>query len=179
MKTEIKAGVLISLSYFLWLLAEFKLGLHSYRIDYYPFVFWLAFILPIAGIYLTIRYARDKEHAGKINFLQSLLSGLKITAVISAVIPLLSWLYVSVINPTYFPAMKAQQENMIEDLNLSSSTEKEALIRELAISYFPASFLFRQFLIILISSIFLSLIIAALIKKEHIPGGTQKNVGHG
>lgn len=165
MKTELKAGIFISLAYFIWLLSEFKLGLHSSKIDYYEFIFWMALIIPVTGIYLTLRYLRNKEFKGKINFMQGFLSGIKITGVISILIPVLSWLYVSAINPTFFPAMKDHQEKMIEDLNISSVIEKESLKNEIAIKNSIASYLLRQFSFVLISGTLITIICAIFIRK--------------
>ena len=166
MNSEIRSGIAISVAGFLWLLLEFSLGLHSTRIDYQPFFTWMSIIIPIIGLYWAAKAKRDRFYKGKINFIQSAKTGIIVTAVSSIISPLLAWLYVSVINPFYFSTMISHRKQMIEELNLSSLEEKSIKINE-AFQYFNTSnYIIQSFLAVLIIGLVLSLIIAALIKKD-------------
>ena len=166
MNSEIRSGIAISVAGFLWLLLEFFLGLHTTRIDYQPFFTWLSVIIPITGLYWAIKAKRNRFYGGEITFIQAAKTGLIVTGVSSLTSPLLAWLYVSVVNPFYFSTTITHRKQMIEELNLSSLEEKSIKINE-AYQYFNVStYLIQSFLTILIIGIVLTLIIAALIKKN-------------
>jgi hypothetical protein len=166
MRSEISSGVAISIACFLWQLLEFSLGFHSSRIDYYPFITWLVLIIPITGIYWAVRAKRDRFFEGRINFMQALLTGLKITGVCTVVIPLFSWLYIAVINPLYLTAMYNHHLRLIDSLNLSNDLERESLKTNAIREFSSYSYLVQRFLVTLISGLILSLIIAGVIQKN-------------
>jgi hypothetical protein len=166
MNSEIKSGVAISVACFLWLLLEFFLGLHTTRIDLYPLFTWMVIIIPITGLYWTIKSKRDRFYKGKINFIQSLKTGIMVTGVSSVITPLLSWLYVSVVNPFYFSTMITHRKQMIDELNLSSLEEKSVKINEAFQYYNTSTYLMQSFLTMLVLGLVLSLIIAALVRKN-------------
>ena len=169
MRLEINSGLAISIACFLWQLLEFKLGFHTSRIDYFPFITWLVLIIPITGYYWAIRLKRDKFYEGKINFLQALVTGVKITAVCMVILPLFSWLYIAVINPLYLTAMYNHHLELIESLNLSNLMEKEALKKDAIKEFSTAGYLVQRFLVSLIAGGILSLIIAGVIQKDKRP----------
>lgn len=167
MKSEISSGLAIGIACFLWQMLEFKLGFHSSRIDYYPFITWLVLIVPITGIYWAVRAKRNRFYEGKINMIQALITGLKITAVGAVVVPLLSWMYISVVNPLYLTAMYDHHLRLIESLNLSNELEKAQLIKEASWDFSKTGYLIQRFLVSLISGSVLSLIIAGVIQKDN------------
>jgi glycosyltransferase involved in cell wall biosynthesis len=166
MNSEIKSGIAISVAGFIWLLLEFYLGFHTIRIDYYPFFTWMSIVIPIIGLYWAIKAKRDRFYKGEITFIKAAKTGLIITAVSSIISPLLSWFYVSVVNPFYFSSMLSHSKKIIEELNLTSIEEKTLKINETYQYYNTSSYLLQTFSLVAISGIALSLIIAALIKKS-------------
>jgi len=166
MNSEIRSGIAISVAGFLWLLLELFLGLHTSRIIYWPFFTWMSIIIPITGLYWAAKAKRDRFYHGKISFIQSAKTGIIVTAVSSIISPLLSWFYVSVVNPFYFSTMITHEKQKIEELNLSSLEEKSFKINEAYLEYNVSTYLIKSFLTMLIIGLVLSLIIAALIKKD-------------
>lgn len=166
MNSEIRSGIAISVAGFLWLLLEFYLGLHSTRIDYRPLFTWMAIIIPIIGIYWVVKVKRDKFYKGKITFFQSAKTGLIVSGVASIMSTLLGWFYVSVVNPFYFSSMITHEKQMIEGLNLSSIEENTIKINEVYQYFNLSNYIKQTFLTVLIVGLVLSLIIAALIKKD-------------
>jgi flagellar biosynthesis protein FlhB len=89
-----------------------------------------------------------------------------VSGVASILSTLLGCFYVSVINPFYFSSMIAHRKQMIEELNLSSFEEKTIKINEVYQYFNLSSYIIQTFLTVLIIGLVLSLIIAALIKKD-------------
>ena len=166
-KSEIRTGILLSLGLFLWLLLEFFLGFHTTRIDYHPFITWLCIVIPIAGIYWSMKVKRDRDYAGKITFIQALKSGLVVTAIMSLLGPIMVFVYVSVINPLFFSTMLAHSKVMIEGLNISI-VDKEKMIEESTRNFSASSYLMQSFFGSLIMGTVLSLLTAALMKRNTV-----------
>lgn len=166
-KTEIRAGIVLGVSIFLWLLLEFFLGFHTTRIDYHPFFLWLIFTLPFLGIYWTMRSTRNNKYAGEISFIQALKSGLMVTLVMSILSPIMVLLYVNVMNPLFLSTMLAHSKQMIEELNISV-VDKEKMIEETTQFYSTLSYIKLTFLVGLISGIILSLLTATLMRRKSI-----------
>ena len=164
-KSEIQTGILLSVGLFLWLLLEFFLGFHTTRIDYYPFFFWLIFTIPFLGIYWSMKSKRDKEYAGKISFIQALKTGLIVTSTICILSPIVVLLYVSIINPLFLSTMLAHSKVMIEDYNISV-VDKEKMIKETTQFFSTFSYIKLTFLVSIISGTVLSILTAALMKRE-------------
>jgi len=164
-KSEIRTGILLSLGLFLWLLLEFFLGFHTTRIDYHPFITWLCIVIPIAGIYWSMKVKRDRDYAGKITFIQALKSGLVVTAIMSLISPIMVFVYVSAINPLFFSTMLAHSKVMIEGLNISI-VDKEKMIEESTRNFSASSYIMQSFFGSLIMGTVLSLLTAALMKRE-------------
>ena len=171
-KSEIQTGILLTVGLFLWLMLEFFLGFHTTRIDYYPFFFWLIFTIPFLGIYWSMKSKRDKEYAGKISFIQALKSGLIVTFTICILSPIVVLLYVSVINPLFLSTMLAHSKVMIEDYNISV-VDKEKMIVETTQFFSTFSYIKLTFLVSIISGTVLSLLTAALMKRNTVANSSK------
>ena len=171
-KSEIRTGILLSVCLFLWLLLEFFLGFHTTRIDYHPFITWLSVVIPIAGIYWSMKVKRDREYAGKISFVQALKSGLVVTAIMSLLGPIMVFVYVSAINPLFFSTMLAHSKVMIEGLNISV-VDKEKMIEESTRNFTASSYVMQSFIGSLIMGAVLSLLTAALMKRNTVANSSK------
>ena len=171
-KSEIRTGILLSVGLFLWLMLEFFLGFHTTRIDYHPFITWLSIVIPIAGIYWSMKVKRDREYAGKISFVQALKSGFVVTAIMSLLGPIMVFVYVSVINPLFFSTMLAHSKVMIEGLNISV-VDKEKMIEESTRNFSTSSYLIQSFIGSLIMGTVLSLLTAALMKRNTVANSSK------
>jgi hypothetical protein len=146
---------------------EFFLGFHTTRIDYHPFITWLSIAIPIAGIYWSMKVKRDREYAGKISFVQALKSGLVVTAIMSLLGPIMVFVYVSAINPLFFSTMLAHSKVMIEGLNISV-VDKEKMIEESTRNFSTSSYVIQSFIGSLIMGAVLSILTAALMKRNSV-----------
>ena len=173
-KSEIQTGILLSVSLFLWLLLEFFLGFHTTRIDYHPFITWLSIVIPIAGIYWSMKVKRDREYAGKISFVQALKSGFVVTAIMSLLGPIMVFVYVSAINPLFFSTMLAHSKVMIEGLNISV-VDKEKMIEESTRNFSTSSYVIQSFVGSLIMGAVLSLLTAALMKRNTAANSSKQD----
>ena len=171
-KSEIRTGILLSVGLFLWLMLEFFLGFHTTRIDYHPFINWLSIVIPIAGIYWSMKVKRDREYAGKISFVQALKSGFVVTAIMSLLGPIMVFVYVSAINPLFFSTMLAHSKVMIEGLNISI-VDKEKMIEESTRNFSTSSYLIQSFIGSLIMGTVLSLLTAALMKRNTVANSSK------
>ena len=164
-KSEIRTGILLGVGLFLWLLLEFFMGFHTTRIDYHPFITWLSIVIPIAGIYWSMKVKRDREYAGKISFLQALKTGFIVTSTMCLLSPIMVFVYVSAINPLFFSTMLAHSKVMIEGLNISI-VDKEKMIEESTRNFSTSSYIMQSFLGSLIMGTILSILTAALMKRN-------------
>ena len=171
-KSEIRTGILLGVGLFLWLLLEFFLGFHTTRIDYHPFITWLSIVIPIAGIYWSMKVKRDRDYAGKISFVQALKSGFVVTSIMSLISPIMVFVYVSAINPLFFSTMLAHSKVMIEGLNISI-VDKEKMIEESTRNFSTTSYLMQSFFGSLIMGAVLSLLTAALMKRNTIANSSK------
>ncbi len=173
-KSEIRTGILLSVGLFLWLLLEFFLGFHTTRIDYHPFITWLSIVIPIVGIYWSMKVKRDREYAGKISFVQALKSGFVVTAIMSLLGPIMVFVYVSAINPLFFSTMLAHSKVMIEGLNISV-IDKEKMIEESTRNFSTSSYVIQSFIGSLIMGTVLSLLTAALMKRNTLANSSKQD----
>ncbi len=166
-KSEIRTGILLGVGLFLWLLLEFFLGFHTTRIDYHPFFTWLSIVIPIAGIYWSMKSKRDRDFEGTISFVQALKSGFLVTSIMSLISPIMVFVYVSAINPLFFSTMLAHSKVMIEGLNISV-VDKDKMIEESTRYFSTSSYVIQSFFGSLIVGVVLSLLTAALMKRNAV-----------
>lgn len=167
MNLEIRNGIFLAFSGFLWLLMENALGLHQQYLGIQPFVFWMIILLPLGIIYLSLKYRRDKLQSGNITLLEALKSSLSLSGVTSVMAPLFVWLYVSVVNPAYLVIRKDAELQQLSETNLNEAT---FLIRknEIEQHFTTLSYLFSAFVFSLAVCVVLSLIISVLIRKKPV-----------
>ncbi len=162
---EVRNGILIAFGCFLWLLLENVLGLHSQYIDLQDLFSWLIILIPLSGIYFTLKYKRDKIQRGSISFIESLRTSSIITATVSITSPLFVWLYVSAVNPTY---LLFKQENALKIIRDSQIDVNTLLLREDAIkkSFETFSYILSAFVFALAVCMTLSIVLSILIRKK-------------
>ena len=115
---------------------------------------------------------RDREYAGKISFVQALKSGLVVTAIMSLLGPIMVFVYVSAINPLFFSTMLAHSKVMIEGLNISV-VDKEKMIEESTRNFSTSSYVIQSFIGSLIMGAVLSLLTAALMKRNTVANSSK------
>jgi hypothetical protein len=85
----------------------------------------------------------------------------------SLISPIMVFVYVSAINPLFFSTMLAHSKVMIEGLNISI-VDKEKMIEESTRNFSAASYLMQSFFGSLIMGAVLSLLTAALMKRNTV-----------
>ena len=162
-KSDQRSALVIAFVLFLWTILMYLTGFHTQYIRWQGIISAISFLIPFIGIYWAVSHKRDKVYFGTINFLQALLSGVIITVIYSLISPLLMWVYVTVINPSFFRAhiefdrsrilLEVAAENQAQ--YLTESTEHFTLL----------PFLLSNLIISLISGAIISLIVALVVKK--------------
>jgi hypothetical protein len=102
-RIELKWGVIFFLSGLLWMVLEKSLGWHDSLIAQHA-TYSLAYA-PIA-IFIYVLALKDKKkntYAGKMSFVQGLVSGLIITVVVVLLTPLSQYITHELVSPSYFP----------------------------------------------------------------------------
>jgi hypothetical protein len=162
---EVRNGILIAFGAFLWLLLENVMGLHSKYIDLQDLFSWLIILIPLVGIYFTLKHKRDKLQQGTITFIESLRSSSILTATVALSSPLFVWLYVSAVNPTY---LLFKQENALKIIRDSQIDTNTLLLREDAIrkSFETFSYILSAFVFALAVCLTLSIVLSILIRKK-------------
>lgn len=162
---EVRNGILIAFGGFLWLLLENLLGLHNKYLDFQPLVSWLIILIPLTGIYFTLKYKRDKLQQGSITFIESLRSSSIVTTAVSLTSPLFVWLYIGAVNPAFLLLKQENDLKIIRDSQIDANT---LLIREDAIKkgYETISYLSSSFVFALAVCLSLSIVLSILIRKK-------------
>ena len=102
-KIEIKWAILFVVMSLLWMWLEKLVGLHSTHIDKHMYLTNL-FALPAILIYvLALRDKKQNHFHGHMTYVQGLISGLIITAIVALFSPLTQWITSTIITPEYFP----------------------------------------------------------------------------
>lgn len=102
-KIEIKWAILFVVMSLLWMWLEKLVGLHSAHIDKHMYLTNL-FALPAILIYvLALRDKKQNHFNGHMTYVQGLISGLIITAIVALFSPLTQWITSTIITPEYFP----------------------------------------------------------------------------
>jgi hypothetical protein len=167
MNLEIRNGIILAFGGFLWLLMENALGLHQAYLGIQPFIFWMIILLPLAMIYQSLKYRRDKLQSGTITLIDALKSSLTLSGVASLMAPLFVWLYVSVVNPSYLLIRKDAELKALDETNLNDAT---FLLRKTEIEqqFTTLSYLFSAFVFSIAVCLVLSIIISVLIRKKPV-----------
>ncbi len=117
---EIKWALLFTAMMLLWMVLERLAGLHDKNIEMHPIVTNFVAIPSILIYVFALREKKKVSYGGSMTFVQGLVSGLIMTAIITALSPLSQWITLEVITPYYF-------ENMINyAVSHGQSTLEEA-----------------------------------------------------
>jgi hypothetical protein len=163
--TEIKTGITIGFSGFLWLLMEKALGLHDKNLDYRSFIFWLIIVLPMAGIFFLLSRKRDKDLNGSISLLQCIKANLVFIPSTLITHIFFVWLYISVINPNFLTILMDHELKFIRSaqIDIEAQLIEEGKIKE---AFTTATYLVNYFLVSLIICLVLGLAISLIIRKQ-------------
>jgi uncharacterized membrane protein len=102
-KIEIKWALIFVIMSLLWMWLEKISGLHSTHIDKHMYLTNL-FAIPAILVYvMALRDKKQKSYQGKMTYVQALVSGLIITAIVALFSPLTQWITSTIITPEYFP----------------------------------------------------------------------------
>src|SRR5690554_556154 len=100
MLNAIRYGLLFALAIFLWALVETMLGLHDRYIRYHEYLSYF-FAVPSVGImYLGIS-AGERAPTQGMRFRKALLKGLRITAVVALLCPVVWLVFCLYVNPDF------------------------------------------------------------------------------
>lgn len=146
--TEIKFGVILSLTTLVWITLEFLAGLHSVYIEMHS-ISSIVFLVVTALILFRGVGKRKSEIAGAFRFSQAFLSSFNIIIVAVLLSPLVNYLFHTFINPDFFTSM------------INKSVTTMMMTEDKAMEYFNLKSYIQQGIVGgLISGSFLSLIIA-------------------
>lgn len=104
LRIELKWGLIISVAALMWLVFEYVAGLHSRHIEWHSTVtmFWI----PVAiGLLVVALGKRKRASLNTLSYWEGVRSGAIIALVIAVVTPLMLWIFVTYINPTFFENM--------------------------------------------------------------------------
>ncbi len=121
---EIKWAFIFVLVSLLWMLGERLSGLHSTHIDQHALYTNLFAIPAIVVYFLAIRDKRINYYQGKMRYMNGLWSGIVLSLIVTALVPITQYITSAFITPSYF-------ENMI-----SYTVENGQMPLEEAESYF-------------------------------------------
>lgn len=102
---DLRWGVILSFSGFLWVCLEYALGLHTTRIHLHPALSNL--FAPVAVTIMTLAIRRHRDDAGDLSWSEGLRAGMTVSAVTSALAVPSLWLFLRYVNPRFFPRMIA------------------------------------------------------------------------
>lgn len=134
-RTEIKWALVFIVMSLAWMLMERLAGLHDQYIEHHPVLTNLIAIPAILVYVLALRDKKKTDYHGQMNYLQALISGLIITAIVTVFSPLTQYLISTIISPDYFA-------NMIR-----YSAEHNLMPEQAAKNYFSLNNYIRQALI--------------------------------
>lgn len=113
--TEIKWAIAFVFMTLLWITFEKFGGFYTTRLEYHAIVTNFIAIPAILVYVLALMEKKRKDFSGTMTYKQGLISGLIITAIVTAISPLTQYLVSVVIAPEYFPnviAMSVKEGKM-------------------------------------------------------------------
>lgn len=100
---EIKWAVIFIIMSLLWMVLEKLVGLHSTHIDKHMYLTNLYAIPAVIVFVLALKDKKRNFYNGNMSYVQGLISGLIISAIVAILSPLMQWVISYVITPEYFP----------------------------------------------------------------------------
>ncbi len=152
MRTEIKWGVIFSLSTLVWAFIEKVGGFHDARLEQHPW-FSMLFMIPAVAIYFFAMRDKRKQLGGAMNFKQGFMFGLGVSVIVAVLSPLLQWVTHRVISPNYFANI----------IRLSVGTGR--MTQEQAEAFFNLnSYIIQSSIFALVAGVITTLALAALMQ---------------
>ena len=81
---EVGYGLLLALAFFVWLVVEYAMGLHTTRIAQYSILTNLYVVIPALIVWRAVKHRRDVLEGGQLLWWQGLASGMIISVVAGA-----------------------------------------------------------------------------------------------
>lgn len=154
-KTEIKWGLIFTVSGLLWMVLEKALGWHDEHIDKHAIYTNFFAIIAIVIYVFALKDKRDNVLGGKMTWQQGFVSGMIISLVVALLSPLSQYLTHKIITPSYF-------ENVI-----NYTVENGAMTLENAKAYFNlSSYMIQSAVFALGIGILTSAIVALFMRKS-------------
>ena len=100
---EIKWAIIFIVMSLAWMVLEKLAGLHSTHINKHMYLTNLYAIPAVIVIVLALKDKKRNFYHGNMSYLQGLISGLIISAIVAIFSPLMQWIISYVISPEYFP----------------------------------------------------------------------------
>ncbi|HVW15635.1 MAG TPA: DUF4199 domain-containing protein [Mucilaginibacter sp.] len=97
MKNALLPGLIIGILSGVWLFIMRKMGLTFTNDTVHPVEF-VSVLIPVIGLYYGVKYYRDKELKGDMNFLEALLQSFKILIVAGVLVVFLGIVYLNYID---------------------------------------------------------------------------------
>ena len=101
-RIELKWALIFSAMSLLWMALEKITGLHDVHINLHPVITNLVAIPAILVYVLALRDKKKNFYAGQMNYLQGLISGLIMTAIVTILSPLMLYIVFTFISPGFF-----------------------------------------------------------------------------
>lgn len=105
-RTTTFAGLFAGIGAALWTLFEFAMGWHGPKMEIGAMTGFVGVLFPLAAIIWALRTTKS-ELGGRLSLGQALLCGLSVSLILAAFGILFYYLYYTVINPDFIPAMQA------------------------------------------------------------------------
>ncbi len=100
--TEVKWGVIFTVSALLWMVVEKTLGWHDTHIDKHAIYTNFFAVIAIALFVFALIEKRNKDLGGKMTWVQGFVSGIIISVVVAILAPLSQYITHEFITPDYF-----------------------------------------------------------------------------
>lgn len=100
---EIKWAIIFIVMSLLWMVLEKLVGLHSTHIDKHMYLTNLYAIPAVIVFVLALKDKKRNFYNGNMSYVQGLISGLIISAIVAIFSPLMQWVISYIITPEYFP----------------------------------------------------------------------------
>jgi hypothetical protein len=104
MKLEIKWGLIFSLVSLIWVVGEYKIGLHDRYIASHAVLTNLFFFPAVLMMYMAIREKRTAR-GGRIGFVEALLCGIGVSVIVAILSPAVQYIFSTWVNPRFFERM--------------------------------------------------------------------------
>lgn len=171
MRRELLYGLYLGIASIVWVVLMWVTGLDAEPIKN-KYIIMLYYILPIIFIAVGLYHIREKDNGGYLKFGAGFGKAMILSIVAGIIYILFNYIYINILNPDYMSIMlEAQKQEILADADAAARLEASGMTVEQALygtSSFMNSPLFFvvTFLSFLLVCTFISLIVAAIIKKN-------------